>query len=96
MSDKNSGNLRRTARTVERLERADAQHKLKMAEEHAQFNRLIAEYRAIIVQEDRSHRKSQREFELNMTRLAAAQRETGKALKNFVSTQGQWRGRRSV
>lgn len=66
-----------------------------MAEDHAQFNRLLAEYRFITVEEDRSHRKRQRIIDLNMRRLAAAQLETGKALKKFL-TQGHWGGSKSV
>jgi hypothetical protein len=92
MSDKNSGKLHRT----ERLERADAQYRRKMAEEHAQFNRLIAEYRSITVEDDRSHRARQRIIDLTLKRLAAAQRETGKALRNFLSTQAHRGGRKSV
>jgi len=41
------------------------------------------------VKEERSQRKRQREFDLNMTRLAAAQLVTKEKLTNFISSLGR-------
>jgi hypothetical protein len=60
----------------------------------AQLNRLMAKHRAETERDMRSHRKRQLKIECYLNRIAAAQLETGRMLKNLISSRGT--GRKSV
>jgi hypothetical protein len=98
MSDKNGGNPRldRVERLIEGLGKAHEQFKREMAEHRAEtdrdtrINRLnLRRWAALGVKEARSQRRRQREIDLNITRLSAAQLMTEEKLNNFISSLGK-------
>lgn len=73
-----------------------AQFKREMAEHRAETKRdmglvrlELRRWAALDVKEARSQRRRQREFDLNITRLAAAQLVTEEKLTNFISSIGR-------
>ena len=87
-------------RTEYQREMADqrAEYKREMAEHRAEMNRDMRQTReylrrwaALGVKEARSYRRRQREIDLHITRLAAAQLVTEEKLKGLISSLGNGR-----
>jgi hypothetical protein len=92
-----------------RREQAHARHEREMAHIRAEgrktredssrrFRDHLRRWAAFSVQDDRDHRKRQREIDLNLTRLSAAQLVTEEKLANLIASRasgGNGGGRRS-
>jgi hypothetical protein len=78
------------------LVESHAQFKREKADHHAETKRdmglirlTLSRWAALGVKEARSQRKRQRDIDLNITRLAAAQLVTEETLTNFISSLGR-------
>src|SRR5712692_9529876 len=80
-------NLELLSRNQEAMQSSHADFEAKMERSLQKMDRSLQRWAALGVKEARKHRKRQQEFELNITRLSAAQLATEESMKELAAAQ---------